>query len=67
MARKVDEGLKGNEKIELYISMLQKEPSPELLSIALTSIRRRAKEGGEFIEPVDAGRDGWVFPSVFDS
>ena len=58
MDQKDDEGLKGNEKIEQYISMLQKEPSPELLSVALTSIRRRAKEGGEFIVPVDAGKDG---------
>ena len=52
-----DEGLIGNEKIEEYIGMLQREPSAELLSVALTAIRRRMKEGGQFIVPVDAGTD----------
>ena len=54
----MDEGLKGNEKIENYIGMLQREPSGELLAVALTSIRRRMKEGGQFIAPVDYGEDG---------
>lgn len=54
----MDEGLKGNEKIESYVAMLQKEPSQELLAAALTSIRRRMKEGGQLIVPVDYGEDG---------
>ncbi len=58
MEPKMDEGLKGNEKIENYIGMLQKEPSQELLAVALTSIRRRMKEGGQFIVPVCYGADG---------
>ncbi len=52
-----DIGLKGNEKIEEYIEMLQKEPSNEMLSVTLTAIRRRMKESGQFIVPVDAGKD----------
>ena len=52
-----DEGLKGNEKIEEYIEMLQKEPSAELLSVVRPAVRRRMKEGGQFIVPVDAGKD----------
>ena len=51
-----DEGLKGNEKIEEYIGMLQKEPSAEMLSVTLTTIRRRMREGGQFIVPVDMGK-----------
>ena len=43
-----DEGLKGNEKIEEAISALQQEPSQELLAHALTMIRRRMKEEGQF-------------------
>ena len=58
MEPEMDEGLKGNEKIENYIGMLQREPSGELLAVALTSIRRRMKEGGQFIAPVDYGEDG---------
>ena len=58
MEPKMDEGLKGNEKIENYVAMLQKEPSQELLAVTLTSIRRRLKEGGQFIVPVDYGEDG---------
>ena len=37
MEPKMDEGLKGNEKIEYYVAMLQKEPSQELLAVTLTS------------------------------
>jgi len=58
MEPRTDEALKGNEKIEKYVAMLQKEPSQELLAVALTSIRRRMKEGGQFIVPVDYGKDG---------
>ena len=50
----MDESLKGNEIIEEYIAMLQKEPSPELLSVVLTSVRRRMKAGGQMIVAVDA-------------
>ena len=53
-----DEGLKGNEKIEAYIGMLKTERSAEVLSAALSSIRRRMKEGGQFIVPVEPGKDG---------
>ena len=58
MENNMDEGLKGNEKIESYIAMLQKEPSQELLAVTLTSIRRRMQEGGQFIVPVDYRADG---------
>ena len=54
----MDENLKENEKIERYIEMLQKEPSQELLSVTLTSIRRRMQAGGRFIVPVDVGENG---------
>ena len=50
----MDESLKGNEIIEEYIAMLQKEPSPEMLSVVLTSVRRRMKAGGQMIVAVDA-------------
>ena len=59
-----DEGLKGNEKIEEYIGMLQKEPSAEMLSVTLTAIRRRMKEGGRFIVPVDTGKDNRLHVQV---
>ena len=49
----MDQGLKGNEKIEDYIEILQKDPSPEILSVVLTSIRRRMKEGGQMVVGVD--------------
>ena len=56
----MEESLNGNEVIEEYIGMLQKEPSQELLAVVLTSIRRRMKQGGELIVPLDlegAGED----------
>lgn len=53
MQEKIDEGLKGNEKIEEYIEMLQKQPSEEVLAATLTAIRRRMKEGGEVIVSVE--------------
>ena len=40
-----DEGLRGNEKIEEAIFLLQKEPSQEQLAHTLTVIRRRMQEG----------------------
>ena len=50
---KIDEGLQGNEKIETAIAALQQEPSEEMLAHTLTVIRRRMKEGGQFIIAVD--------------
>ena len=53
---KIDEGLQGNEKIETAIAALQQEASEEMLAHTLTVIRRRMKEGGQFIVAVD-GRE----------
>ena len=50
---KIDEGLQGNEKIETAIAALQQEPSEEMLAHTLTVIRRRMKEGGQFIIAVE--------------
>ena len=47
-----DQGLVGNGKIEEHIAMLQKEPAPELLAGTLTDIRRRMKQGGQFVVAV---------------
>ena len=63
----MDEGLKGNEKIESYIAMLQKEPSQELLAVTLTSIRRRMQEGGQFIVPVDYRADGSLQVQIMET
>lgn len=48
-----DEGLKGNEKIEEAIRELQNEATPEQLAHTLTVIRRRIREGGQFIVDVE--------------
>lgn len=50
---KKDEALKGNEKIEEYIALLQKEPSQEMLAVTLTAIRRRMQENGQWIVALD--------------
>lgn len=50
---KMDEGLKGNEKIEEAIYALQKEASQEMLAHVLTVIRRRMKDGGQLIVAVN--------------
>ncbi|MDD6439676.1 MAG: SseB family protein [Lachnospiraceae bacterium] len=47
-----DQGLEGNEKIEEHIGMLKKEPSPEMLAVTLSTIRRRMKQGGQFVVAV---------------
>ena len=47
-----DEGLKGNEKIEEAIAVLQKEATPEQLAHTLTVIRHRVQEGGQLIVAV---------------
>lgn len=38
-----------NENIEKFIEILQKNPSPEALAAALTAVRRRMNEKGEFV------------------
>ena len=43
----------GNEKIEQAIEALQQEATQELLAHALTVIRRRMKEDGQFILAVE--------------
>ena len=58
MDNKTDKGLAGNGKLEEQIMMLQKEPSPEMLSVVLTTVRRRMKEHGEMIVPVEADSSG---------
>ena len=42
-----------NEKIETAIAALQQDPSEEMLAHTLTVIRRRMKEGGQFIIAVE--------------
>ena len=53
MNRPKDEGLNGNEKIEQAVYTLQQEPSEEGLAHALTVVRRRMREGGQFILAVE--------------
>lgn len=53
-----DEGLKGNEYIEDAILALQQNATPELLAHTLTVIRRRMKEGGQFIVDVEPSVSG---------
>lgn len=53
--RMKDEKLQGNEKIEVAIEGLKKEPTQEMLAHTLTVIRRRMKEEGELIVAVEPG------------
>lgn len=53
MDEKKDKGLQGNEKIEEAILALQQEPTEELLTHALTVVRRRMREQGQFIVAVE--------------
>lgn len=53
-----DEGLKRNEKIEEAIQALQNEATPEQLAHTLTVIRRRIREGGQFIVDVEPSYTG---------
>ena len=48
-----DEGLQGNERIEEAILALQQEPTEELLAYALTVLRKRMQEKGQFIVAVE--------------
>lgn len=60
-SRNTDEGLQGNEKIEQAVYALQQEPSEEELAHTLTVVRRRMKEGGQFIVAVEPPRgDGKI-------
>ena len=61
---KKDEGLIGNEKIEEAIAALQQEPSEELLAHALTVLRRRMREQGQFILAVDMPQDQSGMPQM---
>ena len=66
---KIDEGLQGNEKIETAIAALQQEASEEMLAHTLTVIRRRMKEGGQFIvavEPPTGGNQMWAAFTSFE-
>ena len=55
---KIDEGLQGNEKIETAIAGLQQEASEEMLAHTLPVLRRRMKEGGQFIVAVEPPTGG---------
>ena len=48
-----DNELQGNEKIEEAIATLQQEPTQEMLAHALTVIRRRMQEKGQFVIAVE--------------
>ena len=52
--KQVDEGLQGNEKVEMAIMALQQEPTGEMLAHALTVIRRRMRESGQLILAFEA-------------
>ena len=48
-----EEALQGNETIEQAIAALQQDPTQELLAHALTTIRRRIREEGQFVVAVE--------------
>lgn len=50
-----EEALQGNETIEQAIASLQQSATPELLAHALTAIRRRIRENGQFVVAVEPG------------
>lgn len=50
-----DKGLIGNDKIEEDILMLQQQPTPEILAVTLSAIRRRMNQGGQFVVAVAPG------------
>lgn len=50
-----EEALQGNEIIEQAIAALQQSATPELLAHALTAIRRRIRENGQFVVAVEPG------------
>ena len=48
-----EEALQSNENIEQAIAALQQNATPELLAHALTAIRRRIRENGQFVVAVE--------------
>lgn len=48
-----EEALQGNETIEQAVAALQQNATPELLAHALTAIRRRIRENGQFVVAVE--------------
>ena len=52
-SNKIDKGLQHNDQIETAIAALQQEPTQEMLAHALTVIRRRMKDNGQFIIAVE--------------
>ena len=52
--KQVDEGLQGNEKVEMAIMALQQEPTGEMLAHTLTVIRRRMRESGQLVLALEA-------------
>ena len=50
-----EEALQGNETIDQAIAALQQSATPELLAHALTAIRRRIRENGQFVVAVEPG------------
>ena len=52
-----EEALQGNESIEQAIAALQQNATPELLAHALTAIRRRIRENGQFVVAVEPNPD----------
>ena len=50
-----EEALQGNETIEQAIAALQQSATPELLAHALTAIRRRIRDNGQFVVAVEPG------------
>lgn len=53
-----DKGLIGNEKIEQYIAILKEHKEDEVLAAILSAIRRRMKEGGQFVVAVEMAVSG---------
>ncbi|MGN0353729.1 MAG: SseB family protein [Muricoprocola sp.] len=49
-----DKELQGNEKIEECIAKLKQELTEENLAVTLTAIRRRMKEKGQMVVPIEA-------------
>ena len=58
----MNQELKGNEKIEEAILMIQQEPSMDTLSFAILSINRRMREGGKLILSVESAAPAGTAP-----
>lgn len=57
MAEK-EPSLLGNEKLEKNISSLQRDPSPEMLAVTLTTLRRLMNAGNSFVAAVEMDEKG---------